>query len=203
MPANNMNVKWPPRWSRGERDRVATVVAQRRRLRSALSGARAAAGVAGEIFMWKIGGARRGRRQPLSGGHGGGAQKAIVPSPLGRGRAQAPRCRRSGIRTSRSRQRARWSTRIGHHGEPGTRFEPLKTAREVARRHVRGRAGGSRAHRGRRGGGARRLAFGATPVNGSTCFTIGSGTVSRRGASRCIAPGRQLLYLAGDDRRGR
>lgn len=87
-------------------------------------------GVAGEIFMWKIGGARAAKGGSLEEVRLS-AQKAIDACRsvgVGLGPCTLPAVGHPNFLIDAGNM----EVGIGHHGEPGTRIEPLKAARAVA-----------------------------------------------------------------------
>jgi dihydroxyacetone kinase-like protein len=88
-------------------------------------------GVAGEVLMWKVGGARAARGGDLDAVISA-AQKAIENTrSIGIGLAP---CTIPAVgRPNFSIASGKMEVGIGHHGEPGIRVEDLKPAREMAR----------------------------------------------------------------------
>ncbi|MDP1732389.1 MAG: dihydroxyacetone kinase subunit DhaK [Devosia sp.] len=128
---DNMNVKMATKLAAKDGIAVATVVANDDVCSAGPSERDKRRGVAGEIFMWKCGGA-----------------KASEGASLEQVRATAQRaidnCRSVGIglgpctlpavgHPNFSIEPDTMEVGIGHHGEPGVRVEPLKRAAEVAR----------------------------------------------------------------------
>jgi phosphoenolpyruvate---glycerone phosphotransferase subunit DhaK len=127
---DNMNVKMAIKLAAKEGIEIATVVANDDVCSASFAEREKRRGVAGEIFMWKC-----------------GAAKAAEGASLDEVRAVAQRaidnCRSIGVGlgpcTLPSVGHANFTIEpgtmevgIGHHGEPGVRVEPLKSAREVA-----------------------------------------------------------------------
>ncbi|WP_054302115.1 dihydroxyacetone kinase subunit DhaK [Gemmobacter sp. LW-1] len=127
---DNMNVKMAARMVAREGIEVATVVANDD-VCSAPPGERAKRrGVAGEIFMWKIGGAKAAQGASLAEVQAA-AQKAIDACRsvgVGLGPCTLPGVGHPNFQI----EPGTMEVGIGHHGEPGTRIEALKTANEVA-----------------------------------------------------------------------
>lgn len=128
---DNMNVKMAVRLAEKEGIEVATVVANDDVCSAPFEERHKRRGVAGEIFMWKVGGA-----------------KAATGASLEEVRATAQRaidnCRSVGVglgpctlpavgHPNFQIEPGTMEVGIGHHGEPGVRVEPLKTADEVAK----------------------------------------------------------------------
>lgn len=128
---DNMNVKMAVKMAARDGIEMATVVANDDVCSAPSSEREKRRGVAGEIFMWKIGGA-----------------KAAEGAGLEEVRATAQRaidnCRSVGVGLGPCTLPAvghpnfpiepgTMEVGIGHHGEPGVRVEPLKKADEVAR----------------------------------------------------------------------
>lgn len=126
---DNMNVKMAAEMVAANGIEVATVVANDD-VCSALSERARRRGVAGEIFMWKIGGAKAAAGASLA-EVTAAAQKAIDACRsvgVGLGPCTLPAVGHPNFQIAPGTM----EVGIGHHGEPGTRVEPLKTAREVA-----------------------------------------------------------------------
>ncbi|WP_313196689.1 dihydroxyacetone kinase subunit DhaK [Shinella zoogloeoides] len=128
---DNMNVKMAVRLAEKEGIEVATVVANDDVCSAPAEERHKRRGVAGEIFMWKVGGA-----------------KAATGASLEEVRATAQRaidnCRSVGVglgpctlpavgHPNFQIEPGTMEVGIGHHGEPGVRVEPLKSADEVAK----------------------------------------------------------------------
>jgi phosphoenolpyruvate---glycerone phosphotransferase subunit DhaK len=128
---DNMNVKMAIRLAAKDGIEMATVVANDDVCSAPIAEREKRRGVAGEIFMWKIGGA-----------------KAAEGADLEEVRATAQRaidnCRSVGVGLGPCTLPAvghpnfpiepgTMEVGIGHHGEPGVRIEPLKTADQVAK----------------------------------------------------------------------
>lgn len=127
---DNMNVKMAMRMVAKDGIEVATVVANDDVCSAPMAERDKRRGVAGEIFMWKIAGA-----------------KAVAGGTLAQVQAVAQKtidaCRSVGVGLGPCTLPAvghpnfqiaagTMEVGIGHHGEPGTRVEPLKSAREIA-----------------------------------------------------------------------
>jgi dihydroxyacetone kinase-like protein len=128
---DNMNVKMAIRMAEKEGIEVATVVANDDVCSAPFEERQKRRGVAGEIFMWKA-----------------GAAKAATGATLEEVRATAQRaidnCRSIGVglgpctlpavgKPNFHIEPGTMEVGIGHHGEPGVRVEPLKSADEVAK----------------------------------------------------------------------
>lgn len=127
---DNMNVKMAMRMAAKDGIEVATVVANDDVCSAPATEREKRRGVAGEIFMWKIGGAKAATGSSLAEVQAA-AQKAIDA------------CRSIGVGLSPCTLPAvghpnfeispgTMEVGIGHHGEPGMRVEPLKPARQIA-----------------------------------------------------------------------
>ncbi|URK89260.1 dihydroxyacetone kinase subunit DhaK (plasmid) [Rhizobium sp. RCAM05350] len=128
---DNMNVKMAIKLAAKDGIEIATVVAnddvcsappeERHKRRS----------VAGEIFMWKVGGAKAATGASLEEVRAT-AQKAIDNCRsigVGLGPCTLPAVGHPNFQI----EPGTMEVGIGHHGEPGVRVEPLKTADEVAK----------------------------------------------------------------------
>ena len=127
---DNMNVKMAAEMVAANGIEVATVVANDDVCSAPLSERARRRGVAGEIFMWKIGGAKAAAGASLA-EVTAAAQKAIDACRsvgVGLGPCTLPAVGHPNFQIAPGTM----EVGIGHHGEPGTRVEPLKTAREVA-----------------------------------------------------------------------
>lgn len=127
---DNMNVKMAARMVAKEGIEVATVVANDDVCSAPPEERAKRRGVAGEIFMWKIGGARAAQGGSLAQVQAA-AQKAIDACRsvgVGLGPCTLPAVGHPNFKI----EPGTMEVGIGHHGEPGTRVEPLKTANEVA-----------------------------------------------------------------------
>lgn len=128
---DNMNVKMATKLAAKEGIEVLTVVANDDVCSAPASEREKRRGVAGEIFMWKIGSARAtlgGTLQEVQ----TVAQKAIDNCRsigVGLGPCTLPAVGHPNFQI----EPGTMEVGIGHHGEPGVRVEPLKTAEEVAR----------------------------------------------------------------------
>ena len=127
---DNMNVKMAAGMLEKEGIEVATVVANDDVCSAPLSEREKRRGVAGEIFMWKIGSAVAAKGGTLADVQAA-AQKAIdsVRSVgVGLGPCTLPAVGHPNFQI----EPGTMEVGIGHHGEPGTRVEPLKSANAVA-----------------------------------------------------------------------
>lgn len=127
---DNMNVKMAAKLAAKEGIEVTTVVANDD-VSSAPSADRdKRRGVAGEIFMWKVAGAKASQGADLAQVIAS-AQKAIDACRsvgVGLGPCTLPAVGHPNFRI----EPGTMEVGIGHHGEPGTRVEKLKSANEVA-----------------------------------------------------------------------
>jgi phosphoenolpyruvate---glycerone phosphotransferase subunit DhaK len=127
---DNMNVKMAMRMVGKDGIEVATVVANDDVLSAPLAERDKRRGVAGEIFMWKIGGARAAEGAALAEVQAA-AQKAVDACRsvgVGLGPCTLPAVGHPNF----SIEPGTMEVGIGHHGEPGTKVEALRTADEVA-----------------------------------------------------------------------
>ncbi|KHJ54439.1 dihydroxyacetone kinase [Aureimonas altamirensis] len=127
---DNMNVKMATRMVGKDGIEVATVVANDDVLSAPLAEREKRRGVAGEIFMWKIGGARAAEGASLAEVQAA-AQKAVDACRsvgVGLGPCTLPAVGHPNF----SIEPGTMEVGIGHHGEPGTKVEALRTADEVA-----------------------------------------------------------------------
>ncbi|TGN57490.1 dihydroxyacetone kinase subunit L [Paracoccus liaowanqingii] len=127
---DNMNVKMAATDVAAEGIEVATVVANDDVCSAPLSERAKRRGVAGEIFMWKIGGAKAALGGSLAEVHAA-AQAAIDACRsvgVGLGPCTLPAVGHPNFQIAPGTM----EVGIGHHGEPGARIEPLKTADHVA-----------------------------------------------------------------------
>lgn len=128
---DNMNVKMATKLAAKEGIEVLTVVANDDVCSAPASEREKRRGVAGEIFMWKIGSAKAtlgGTLQEVQ----AVAQKAIDNCRsigVGLGPCTLPAVGHPNFQI----EPGTMEVGIGHHGEPGVRVEPLKTAEEVAK----------------------------------------------------------------------
>ena len=128
---DNMNVKMAIRLAAKEGIEVATVVANDDVCSAPPHEREKRRGVAGEIFMWKIGSARASQGGSLEEVRIA-AQKAIDNCRsigVGLGPCTLPAVGHPNFQIAPGTM----EVGIGHHGEPGVRVEPLKTAQEIAR----------------------------------------------------------------------
>jgi dihydroxyacetone kinase len=127
---DNMNVKMASRMAAKDGIEVATVVANDDVCSAPKDEREKRRGVAGEIFMWKIGGAKAATGATL-GEVIAIAQKAIDSCRsvgVGLGPCTLPAAGKPNFEI----EPGTMEVGIGHHGEPGTRIEHLRTANEVA-----------------------------------------------------------------------
>jgi dihydroxyacetone kinase-like protein len=128
---DNMNVKMATKLAAKEGIEVLTVVANDDVCSAPVSEREKRRGVAGEIFMWKIGSARATLGGTLHEVQTV-AQKAIDNCRsigVGLGPCTLPAVGHPNFQI----EPGTMEVGIGHHGEPGVRVEPLKTAEEVAK----------------------------------------------------------------------
>jgi len=127
---DNMNVKMAVRMVAKEGIEVATVVANDDVCSAPATERDKRRGVAGEIFMWKIGGAKAAQGATLAEVQTA-AQKAIDACRsvgIGLGPCTLPAVGHPNFVI----EPGTMEVGIGHHGEPGTRVEPMKSANAVA-----------------------------------------------------------------------
>ncbi|MDP2079606.1 MAG: dihydroxyacetone kinase subunit DhaK [Pseudotabrizicola sp.] len=127
---DNMNVKMAARMATKEGIDVATVVANDDVCSAPTTEREKRRGVAGEIFMWKIGGAKAATGASLAEVQAA-AQKAIDACRsvgVGLGPCTLPAVGHPNFAIAPGTM----EVGIGHHGEPGTRVELLKPANDVA-----------------------------------------------------------------------
>jgi dihydroxyacetone kinase-like protein len=127
---DNMNVKMAARLVAKEGIEIATVVANDDVCSAPSAEREKRRGVAGEIFMWKIGGAKAASGASLSEVQTT-SQKAIDACRsvgVGLGPCTLPAVGHPNFLI----EPGTMEVGIGHHGEPGTRVEPLKGANAVA-----------------------------------------------------------------------
>ncbi|MDQ7778075.1 MAG: dihydroxyacetone kinase subunit DhaL [Paracoccus aminovorans] len=127
---DNMNVKMAAQMVAEDGIAVATVVANDDVCSAPLAERAKRRGVAGEIFMWKIGGARAAQGGSLAEVQAV-AQKAIDACRsvgVGLGPCTLPAVGHPNFQIAPGTM----EVGIGHHGEPGVRVEPLKSADAVA-----------------------------------------------------------------------
>jgi dihydroxyacetone kinase-like protein len=128
---DNMNVKMAVKLAAKEGIEVLTVIANDDVCSAPLSEREKRRGVAGEVLMWKVGAAKAG----LGGSAKevqAAAQKAIDNCRsigVGLGPCTLPAVGHPNFKI----EPGMMEVGIGHHGEPGVRVEPLKTAAEAAR----------------------------------------------------------------------
>jgi dihydroxyacetone kinase-like protein len=132
---DNMNVKMAIKLAAKEDITIATVVANDDVCSAGPNEREKRRGVAGEIFMWKCAGAKAAEGASLE------EVQAIAQRAI-------DNCRSIGIglgpctlpavgHPNFSIEPGTMEVGIGHHGEPGVRVEPLKSAAEIAREMVR------------------------------------------------------------------
>jgi phosphoenolpyruvate---glycerone phosphotransferase subunit DhaK len=128
---DNMNVKMATKLAAKDGIEVATVVANDDVCSAPLSEREKRRGVAGEIFMWKIGSAKATQGGNLEEVRAA-AQKAIDNCRsigVGLGPCTLPAVGHPNFQI----EPGTMEVGIGHHGEPGVRVEPLKQAADVAK----------------------------------------------------------------------
>ncbi|WP_341486917.1 dihydroxyacetone kinase subunit DhaK [Pararhizobium sp. A13] len=128
---DNMNVKMAVKLAAKDGIEVATVVANDDVCSAPPEEREKRRGVAGEIFMWKIGGAKAAQGASLEEVRAT-AQRAIDSCRsigVGLGPCTLPAVGHPNFKI----EPGTMEVGIGHHGEPGVRVEALKTAAEVAR----------------------------------------------------------------------
>ncbi|WP_102959007.1 dihydroxyacetone kinase subunit DhaK [Mangrovicella endophytica] len=128
---DNMNVKMATKLAAKDGIEVATVVANDDVCSAGPDERDRRRGVAGEIFMWKIGGAKAATGASLEEVRVT-AQKAI-DNCRSIGVGLAPCTLPAVGHPNFQIEAGTMEVGIGHHGEPGIRVEPLKTAAEIAR----------------------------------------------------------------------
>ncbi|RYH06289.1 dihydroxyacetone kinase subunit DhaK [Tropicimonas sp. IMCC6043] len=127
---DNMNVKMAAKMAKKDGIEVATVVANDDVCSAPADEREKRRGVAGEILMWKIGGARAALGGSLAEVIAA-AQKAIDSCRsvgVGLGPCTLPAVGHPNFQI----EPGKMEMGIGHHGEPGTRVEDLRTADEIA-----------------------------------------------------------------------
>lgn len=127
---DNMNVKMAIKLAAKDDIEVATVVANDDVCSAPPEEREKRRGVAGEIFMWKVGGAKAATGASLEEVRVA-AQKAIDSCRsvgIGLGPCTLPAVGHPNFQI----EPGTMEVGIGHHGEPGVRVEPLKTAAEIA-----------------------------------------------------------------------
>ncbi|SCB34345.1 dihydroxyacetone kinase subunit DhaK [Rhizobium hainanense] len=127
---DNMNVKMAIKLAAKDGIEVATVVANDDVCSAPPEEREKRRGVAGEIFMWKVGGAKASKGANLEEVRVA-AQKAIDSCRsvgIGLGPCTLPAVGHPNFQI----EPGTMEVGIGHHGEPGVRVEPLKTAAEIA-----------------------------------------------------------------------
>lgn len=127
---DNMNVKMAAKMAKKDDIAVATVVANDDVCSAPADEMEKRRGVAGEIFMWKIGGAKAATGADLDGVIAA-AQKAIDSCRsvgVGLGPCTLPAVGHPNFEI----EPGKMEVGIGHHGEPGMRVAPLAEANAVA-----------------------------------------------------------------------
>ena len=127
---DNMNVRMAHRTLTKEGVEVLTVVANDDVVSAPLAERDKRRGVAGEILMWKVGGAKAAQGASAEEVRAA-AQKAIDACRsvgVGLGPCTLPAVGHPNFHIAPGTM----EVGIGHHGEPGTSVEPLRTANEVA-----------------------------------------------------------------------
>ncbi|MBS1180962.1 MAG: Glycerone kinase [Proteobacteria bacterium] len=128
---DNMNVKMAIKLAAKEGIEIATVVANDDVCSASPDEREKRRGVAGEIFMWKVGGAKAAEGASLAEVRAA-AQKAIDNCRsigVGLGPCTLPAVGHPNFAI----EPGTMEVGIGHHGEPGVRVEPLKSASEVGK----------------------------------------------------------------------
>ena len=128
---DTMNVKMAMKLAAKDGIEVATVVANDDVCSAPKDEREKRRGVAGEIFMWKVGGAKAAQGASLEEVRAT-AQKAIDHCRsigVGLGPCTLPAVGHPNFQI----EPGTMEVGIGHHGEPGVRVEPLKSAKDVAR----------------------------------------------------------------------
>jgi phosphoenolpyruvate---glycerone phosphotransferase subunit DhaK len=132
---DNMNVKMARKMAKKDGITVETVVANDDVCSAPASEREKRRGVAGEIFMWKIAGAKASTGAPLPDVIAA-AQKAIDNCRsigVGLGPCTLPQVGHPNFEIASGKM----EVGIGHHGEPGLRVENLKPANQIADDMVR------------------------------------------------------------------
>ena len=129
---DNMNVKMAVKMAKKEGIKVKTVVANDDAASAPKDQLNKRRGVAGEVFMWKIGGAAAAKGYDLDGVIAA-AQKAIDNTRsigIGLSPCTLPAVGHPNFEIKDGTM----EVGIGHHGEPGIEVCPLETAEEMAKR---------------------------------------------------------------------
>lgn len=129
---DNMNVRMAARMAAKEGIEVTTVVANDDALSAPPEERAKRRGVAGEILMWKVGAARAAEGASLE--EVRAAAQAAIDATRSVGVGLAPCTLPANGKPNFAIEPGTMEVGIGHHGEPGTRVEPLGTADAVADR---------------------------------------------------------------------
>jgi dihydroxyacetone kinase-like protein len=131
---DNMNVKMAVRMAAGKGIQVKTVVANDDVASAPKTEREKRRGVAGEVLMWKVGGAKAAKGGTL-GEVIAAAQKAI-DNTRSIGIGLSPCTIPAVGKPNFTIEDGKMEVGIGHHGEPGVRVEDLKPANEMAKQMV-------------------------------------------------------------------
>ena len=127
---DNMNVKMAARMAAKEGIEVLTVVANDDVCSAPAEEREKRRGVAGEILMWKVGGAKA--TQGASAREVQAAAQRAIDATRSVGVGLAPCTLPANRRPNFEIPAGKMEIGIGHHGEPGVKVEDLKPANEVA-----------------------------------------------------------------------
>ena len=127
---DNMNVKMAVRKAKAEGIEVKTVIANDDCASAPLNEREKRRGVAGEVLMWKVGGAKAAMGADLDGVIAA-AQKAI-DNTRSVGIGTAPCTIPAVGHPNFQIEDGKMELGIGHHGEPGIQVQPLETANGMA-----------------------------------------------------------------------